>query len=202
MKSGLVQIVTELSVVDELEVLARVGRAAGLPLEARGRLSVQLRDPEIPVRALRRFGEALRQATRAVGARLIVNDRVDLALLLEADGVHLGRRSMAVGDARALLGQGAWISTSAHGIEDVVAAARAGADAALLSPIFASPGKGPPLGPEALGEARAVLAREGLSLVVFALGGVTSRNAGLCFAAGADGVAAIRGDVEATLVTV
>lgn len=202
MKSGLVQIVTELAVVGESEVLARVGCAAGLPLEARGRLSVQLRDPEIPVRALRRFGAALRQATRAIGARLIVNDRVDLALLLEADGVHLGRRSMAVGEARSLLGAGAWISTSAHGIEDVVAAARAGADAALLSPIFASPGKGPPLGPEALGEARGALMREGLSLVVFALGGVTSRNAALCFAAGADGVAAIRGDVEATLVTV
>ncbi len=202
MKSGLVQIVTELAVVGELEVLARIARTAELPLGARARLSVQLRDPELPVRALRRFGEALREATRGVGARLIVNDRVDLALLLEADGVHLGRRSMAVGEARSLLGAGAWISTSAHGIEDVVAAARAGADAALLSPIFASPGKGPPLGPEALGEARAVLAREGLSLVVFALGGVTSSNAGLCFAAGADGVAAIRGDVEATLVTV
>ena len=99
MKSGLVQIVTELAVVGELEVLARIARTAELPLGARARLSVQLRDPELPVRALRRFGEALRQATRAVGARLIVNDRVDLALLLEADGVHLGRRSMAVGES-------------------------------------------------------------------------------------------------------
>ncbi len=201
MKSGLVQIVTDVRAVPEVEVLARVGRVGGLPPGARARLSVQLRDPELPVRALRRFGEALRHATRAIGARLIVNDRVDLALLLEADGVHLGRRSMPVGDARALLGPGAWISTSAHAIDDVLAAARAGADAALLSPIFASPGKGRPLGPEALGEARDALAGEGLSLTLFALGGVTSRSAALCFAAGADGVAAIRGDVEAALAT-
>jgi thiamine-phosphate pyrophosphorylase len=201
LRSTLVQIITDLAAVPETDLLARIDRAGRLPPEARGRLSVQLRDPQLPARALHRLGVALRRATSAIGAKLVVNDRVDLALLLEADGVHLGRRSMSVEEARSLLGPGAWVSTSAHAVEDVLAAARAGANAALLSPIFASPGKGAPVGPEALGEARRALERGGLSLHLFALGGVTAENADLCVAAGADGVAAIRADLTSALGT-
>lgn len=192
---ALVQIITDLTSVSEATVLERIARASRHPVESRARLSVQLRDPEIGVRDLANFGERLRKITSAVGARLIVNDRVDLALFLGADGVHLGRRSMDVADARRVLGPGAWISTSAHAIADVLAAARAGANAALLSPIFASPGKGAPLGVSALAEARRALSREGLYLHLYALGGVTPENAGTCLAAGAEGLASIRGDL-------
>ncbi len=208
-----VQIITDLPTVSEAALFERLSRAASLPLAARESLSVQLRDPGLPVRDLVRLGLSLRRVTRDLGARLIVNDRVDVALLIEADGVHLGRRSMSVGDARAvcldgtasgpkprgaaraIVGPGAWISTSAHSVDDVLVSARAGANAVLLSPIFTSPGKGQPLGPQALTEAREALSREGLSLSLFALGGIDLDTARDCLDAGADGVAAIRADL-------
>lgn len=192
-----IQLVTDVATVPERELLAGLDRAASLAERARFELSVQLRDPALPVRELLRLGEILRRKTLAIGARLVVNDRVDVALLLGADGVHLGRRSVAPADARALLGEGAWVSTSAHSIADVVAAARAGATATLLSPLFASPGKGPPLGARALTEARATLRGEGLSTLVLALGGVDHDNAAACLEAGADGLAFIRADPSA-----
>ena len=195
----LVQQITDLPSLPEEALFDRLRGAARLGLSEGACLSVQLRDPGLPVRELVRMGSALRALTREMGATLVVNDRVDLALLVEADGVHLGRRSMSVADARSLLGAGAWISTSAHAVEDVIAAARAGANAALLSPIFSSPGKGAPLGTAALRRAREALAREGLALHLLALGGVTLENVAACLAAGADGVAAIRADLTPLL---
>ena len=141
----------------------------------------------------------LREATRALGAALVVNDWLDVALAIGADGVHLGRRSVNVEEARAILPPGTWISVSCHALADVVRAAEEGADAALLSPIFASPGKGRGLGVEALCEARAALDARGAVTLLVALGGVTAENAGACFAAGAGGVAAIRADLGRVL---
>lgn len=195
------QIITDLPSVPEAALFERLRRVADWPSEARSQVSVQLRDPQLPARERLRLGRALREATRVMGASLVVNDRADLAVILGADGLHLGRGSMTAEEARELLGPEAWISMSAHSVEDVVTAARAGASAALLSPIFASPGKGAPLGVGALSEARAALAAEGLSIRLFALGGVTAVNAGACFAAGAEGVAAIRADFAESVVS-
>lgn len=190
-----VQIITDLASVPEPALFDRLRRAADLPVFARARLEVQLRGPGVPVRDLLRLGERLRRATADLGARLIVNDRVDLAVLLAADGAHLGRASVPVARARALLGPHSWVSTSAHSVSDVLAAAAAGADAALLSPIFASPGKGAPLGPSALSEATAALRSAGRSLALYALGGVTVETAPACLSSGASGLAAIRADL-------
>jgi thiamine-phosphate pyrophosphorylase len=198
MRPRVVQI-TAASVLPEEALLARLRAWAALPAEARGEIAVQLRDPELSGRALARQGAILRAATRALGAGLVVNDRLDLALALGADGAHLGRRSVAVADARALLPAGTWISVACHAVDDVVRAAGAGADAAVLSPIFASPGKGPPLGVGALAAARAALAARGLTAQLVALGGVDAGNAAACFAAGADAVAAIRADLAPLL---
>jgi thiamine-phosphate pyrophosphorylase len=197
MRPRVVQI-TAAAVLTEGALLDRLRAVAALPLEARRAFAVQLRDPEIDGRALARLGALLREATRTMGAGLIVNDRLDLALALGADGAHLGRRSVTVADARALL-PGAWISVACHAVSDVVRAAGEGADAAVLSPIFASPGKGPALGVAALAEARAALAARGLAAQLIALGGVDGENAAACFAAGADAVAAIRADLAALL---
>jgi thiamine-phosphate pyrophosphorylase len=178
--------------------MGRIDALAALPAAARARFAVQLRDPGLPLRALLALGERLREATAALGAGLVVNDRIDLALALGADGVHLGRRSVTVADARALLPPGTWISVACHAPADVARAAAEGADAALLSPIFASPGKGAVLGIEALREARALLGK-GSDVQILALGGVTMENAGACLAAGADGAAAIRADLGGLL---
>ncbi|MEZ4311609.1 MAG: thiamine phosphate synthase [Polyangiaceae bacterium] len=156
---------------------------------------MQLRDPQLSSRDLHRLGDRLRRVTADLGAVFLVNDRVDLALSLGADGVHLGRRSMPVADARALLGPTAVLSCSAHSVADVIAAAEQGASLALLSPIFASPGKGKPLGVHALTSARAGLDAAGPPFSLIALGGVTPDNAPLCLAAGASGLASIRADL-------
>lgn len=191
--------ITAADVLPEADLFARLRALAVLPAHARRGFAVQLRDPELSSRALLDLGMRLREATRALGAALVVNDRLDVALAIGADGVHLGRRSVSVEDARAVLPTGAWISASCHDLAGVVRAGEGGADAALLSPIFASPGKGRPLGVEALREARAALDARGSATMLVALGGVTAENAASCIAAGAGAVAAIRADLGQVL---
>jgi len=195
-------LVTATDVVPERELVARIDAAARLPVPERLEIAVQLRDPALSGRELFALGERLRRATRTLGIGFIVNDRLELAVALEADGVHLGRRSVGVRDARALVGAGAWISVSCHAPEDVGAALDADIDAVLLSPIFASPGKGAPLGLEGLRRARALFAAHGerrRPLSLYALGGVDAGSVRSCLEAGADGVAAIRADLVSTL---
>src|SRR5262249_46235736 len=153
LESPRVVLVTDLGVVPEAELLARIARAAALPAASRARLAVQVRDVELPGRARLALARRLREATRAIGAALLVNDRLALPLAVGADGVHLRASSVSVRDARALVGD-AFVTRACHGLDDVLAAAADGADGALLSPIFASPGKGAPIGLAALGVAR------------------------------------------------
>jgi thiamine-phosphate pyrophosphorylase len=152
---------------------------------------VQLRMPASPAGPMVAAARRLRPLLDAHRARLIVNDRLDVARAVGADAVHLGRTSVSVAEARALLGPAAWVSVACHGAGDLAAAVLAGADAALLSPIFSSPGKGPAMGLEGLGRAVA-----GARLPVLALGGVDGAGAASCLAAGAAGVAAIRGALD------
>lgn len=196
MRAPRLTIITDLKTVSEHLLVARIRSASRIKAEERTLMAVQLRDPELSGRALLDLGVRLRDATRALGISLIVNDRLDLALALGADGVHLGRRSVSIADARSLLGSSVWISASCHAVSEVTAAHKEGADAALLSPIFASPGKGSPLGTYALRSAReSIKARGGRPIHLIALGGVDATNAVSCFTAGADGVAAIRADL-------
>ena len=185
-------LVLQLSELPVVELFGRIERAAASGRA--GSFAVQLRSPELDARELYAFGLELRRRTRDAGAKLIVNDRLDLAMLLGADGVHLGRRSVSVEDARALLGAEAWVSVSAHSVEE--AALSRGASAVVLSPIAASPGKGPPLGVEALTEARRLMPAK---TALVALGGISLDNALECLAAGADAVASIRSDLTSLL---
>ena len=197
MESPRVVQITCAAALPEATLFARLASASRLAPERRRRFAVQLRDPGLAGRALADLGARLRAATRAAGASLIINDRLDLALALAADGVHLGRRSVQVADARALLGADAWISVACHSVDDVIRAATEGADAVTLSPIFASPGKATPVGVAALRAAREALGARPIAL--YALGGVDLATAPSCFAAGADGVASIRADLSRLL---
>ena len=197
MESPRVVQITESSALPGAELFARIAAVGALAPAQRGRFAVQLRDPGLSSRALASLGARLRAATRPHGIALVINDRLDLALALGADGVHLGRRSVTVAEARALLGPDAWISVACHDVDDVIRAATEGASAATLSPIFASPGKGTPLGTAALRAARSALG--GRPLALYALGGVDRASAPSCFAAGADGVASIRADLSVLL---
>lgn len=150
---------------------------------------VLLREKELPAGELLALAERLLAAI-AGRALLVVNDRLDVALAAGAHGVHLGEAGLPVAAARRLaLPTGFLVGRSVHSAEGAAAACAAGADYLLAGNVFETashPGR-PAAGLEFL---RAVCAAAGRT-PVFAIGGVTSENAGACIAAGAAGVAAI-----------
>jgi thiamine-phosphate pyrophosphorylase len=156
---------------------------AGLP-------AVQLRDKDLPGRPLHELAERLRVATARRGALLFVNDRIDVAIAVGADGVHLGGGSLPIDVARRLLPAGRLIGVSVHAPAEVAAAAVAGADLCVFGPVFATPSKaafGPPQGEDRLRAAVAAAA-----MPVLAIGGVGAAEVPRVRAAGAAGVAVIR----------
>jgi thiamine-phosphate pyrophosphorylase len=154
----------------------------------RSSVGLQLRDKARAGGPLLALAQRLKVVCERYGAPLYVNDRIDVAVAVGADGVHLGGGSVDLAEARRLLGAEAFVSLAAHRIEQVERAASDGATAALLSPIFATPGKGVPRGTDFLSEAR----RKAPKLALFALGGIDAGNTPGCVHAGAHGVAAIR----------
>lgn len=198
-----VVLVSALDVVPEPVLFARLASLGALAPEARARAAVLLRDKALSARARLALGLRLREATSALGVRLLVADRIDLALALGADGAHLGEASISVADARAALGPSRLVSSACHAPERAAELAAEGADAVLLSPIFGSPGKGQALGLDALEAARRMLdaeaARTKERALLIALGGVDAERARLARRAGADAVAVLRADLGSTL---
>jgi thiamine-phosphate pyrophosphorylase len=134
-------------------------------------------------------------ASNGAPTRILVNDRLDIALSERAGGVHLGENSLPLPDAKRLRNaraqsQDFLIGVSCHSLEAARSAASGGADYLFFGPVFATPSKaafGAPQGLERLAEVcRAV------SIPVLAIGGITLTNAPACLAAGASGIAAIR----------
>jgi thiamine-phosphate pyrophosphorylase len=175
---------------EDRDVAGRVERA--LRGSAPGRVAVQLRAKGASSGEVFRLAEQLRAITRAQGAPLIINDRVDIALAVGADGVHLPESGLSITTARALLGAHALIGVSRHDRKGLEQAAQAGADYATLAPVHAVPGKNPPLG--IAGFAQAIAS---LHLAVYALGGIQPSHVPLLRAAGARGIAAIRAVMSA-----
>lgn len=158
--------------------------------------AVQLREKDLCPRELLPLALELRQLTRRCGARLLINDRIDIAQAVEADGVHLAGTSLPTAMARHLLGPSALIGVSTHQIDEVLAAARDGADFVTFGPVYPTPSKaayGAPVGLEAL---RRVCAAT--SLPIFALGGVKSNHIPQLLSAGAAGIALISAIFSAT----
>ena len=163
-------------------VVESVGRA--LPS---GEFGVQLRDKRRGREAVRALADRLRSITAASGVPLLINGDVELAREVGADGVHVGGGGPPLATVRHAVPRGS-ISVPAHSDGDIVRAAEDGVDAVLVSPIFATPGKGPPRGLAALVSARA---RAG-SVAIYALGGIDRARARQCVEAGATGVAVLR----------
>jgi thiamine-phosphate pyrophosphorylase len=128
-------------------------------------------------------------AARAAGALLVVNDRVDVALLAGADGVHLGQDDLRPEDARRLLPAGALIGVSTHDRAQVEEAAASGADYVAVGPVFATATKERPDPVVGLELVRWARGRVGVPLV--AIGGITAGRAAEVAAAGADGLAVV-----------
>ena len=151
---------------------------------------VQLREKHLSPREFYREAEEALRAARARGAKLIINDRADIALALGADGVHLGQDDMPPEAARALLGEGAIIGFSTHGLEQSVAAARLPVDYVAIGPVFATSSKENP--DAAVGLEGVARVREAVGQIhVVAIGGINEENARAVLDAGADSVAVI-----------
>jgi thiamine-phosphate pyrophosphorylase len=183
------------------EVLLRCVRTLGASLP-RGAFGVQLRDKRRALTSLRLFAAQLRRTTTNVGASFWVNGHAEIARDVDADGVHLGTdAARTVADVRAILGRRKWVSVAAHTDADVKRAHDDGADAVLVSPIFATraPTRGLSAEPQRAKPMRGVAAiRSARSLApspmrVYALGGITPERVRMCAIAGADGIALIRG---------
>jgi thiamine-phosphate pyrophosphorylase len=160
-----------------------------------GATVIQLRDKMASTRVLIEEGLALRALTRERGALLIVNDRLDVALAVEADGAHVGQEDMPVALARRLLGPERILGVSAATIQEAEAAVAGGADYLGVGPIFPSRGKidaGPATGVSLLTE----LAQRYTTPLV-AIGGITAANAAEVMQAGASGIAVITAVVNA-----
>ncbi len=154
---------------------------------------VQLRNKTALGGKLLHQAKGLRELTSRYGALFIVNDRIDIALLSEADGVHLGQEDISLTHARKLLGKGKLVGISTHCIEEAIRAQEEGADYIGVGPIHATPTKAgrPSVGMEYL---RQVKSKIGIPF--FAIGGIDLGNLDEVIDAGAERVAVVRAVME------
>ncbi len=161
---------------------------------------IQYRDKDATRRAMYDAALQIRRITQACGATLIINDYIDLALAVEADGVHLGQDDLPVWTARKILGNRAILGVSTHNVDEALAAQRQGANYVGLGPIFATPTKPtarPPLGVAAVAD----VARQ-VTIPIYAIGGIHLADVAAIRSAGATGVAAISalsGDIRSNV---
>ena len=154
-----------------------------------GITAVQIRERDLSTRDLTTLARDIKTRTQGHGVQLILNDRIDLALALDLDGVHLRADSLPASVARQLLGPHRLIGVSTHSLADVQHANEEGADYVVFGPIFPTPSKrafGPPLGLDALAAACAASRAP-----VFAIGGITRERIEPLRRRGAAGVAVI-----------
>ena len=166
-------------------------------LIAGGATLIQLREKHNSARAFYADAYDAIRIARSAGAKVIINDRVDAALALGADGVHLGRTDMPVAAARRLLGKAAIIGFSTHNIEQVKAALKLPIDYLAFGPIFPTQSKrnaDPVAGLDALGLIKSINGR----LPVVAIGGIDKSNVVEALSAGADSAAIISAIVADT----
>jgi len=157
-----------------------------------GARTLQLRLKTATGRELTESAAALVPVARGAGVPLIVNDRLDVALAVGADGVHLGQDDLALADARAVLSgrEGFAVGISTHDLDQVAAAIRGGATYIGYGPVFATATKQNPDPVQGLDALRAAVVAAGSTAVV-AIGGVSAERAPLCYRAGAAAVCAI-----------
>ncbi len=172
-----------------LSGLSHAGQVARL-CEGGARL-VQLREKHLSPREFYAEAAEALAVARSFGARLIVNDRADIALAIGADGVHLGQDDMPPEAARRLLGAGAVIGFSTHNVGQAIEAALMPVDYVAVGPVFRTTSKERPDPSVGLEGLRRVREAVGGSVPLVAIGGVTRENAAAVLDAGADSVAVI-----------
>jgi thiamine-phosphate pyrophosphorylase len=150
---------------------------------------VQYRSKNAETREMYQEALELGRICRDAGSLFLINDRLDIALAVEADGVHVGQSDMPCLRARRLLGEGKIIGVTVHNLAEAILAEEEGADYLGVSPIFQTatkPDAGKPAGIRLIEEIR-----EQVSIPLVAIGGINHSNASDVFRAGADGICAI-----------
>jgi len=165
-------------------------------LAAGGATLIQIRDKVLPSRAFFEEATLALRTARRLGVKLIINDRVDIALALQADGVHLGQTDIPAEDARKLLGPQVLIGVSVHNAQQAEKVLDSPVDYVAAGPVFPTSSKANPdpvLGLEGLKQIRQIVA----NVPLVAIGGIDLGNAAQVCERGADSVAVIRGLLSA-----
>jgi len=159
---------------------------------------IQMREKEMPDGEFLALARRLREACRAEGALFIVNDRIHIAQLVDADGIHVGQDDLPASDARKLVGENKIIGVSTHSPEQAEAAIRHGASYIGVGPVHATQTK-PTTPPAGLGYV--VHAAKHVNIPFFAIGGVSAENAEAILEAGAWGLSVCSAVISAEDVT-
>lgn len=182
----ILHVVTDDSVAARAEFVERAGEV----MAAGGRdVALHLRAPRASGRRLYDLAVRLVAIAKDTGSRLIVNDRLDVALASHADGVQLGARSLSVSDARTIVGREMLLGASVHSLDEARFARDAGADFVIAGSVYETashPGR------EGVGVGL-IESIASIGIPVVAIGGITPERVGDVRRAGAAGVAAIRG---------
>ena len=180
-----------LYVITDKKLIPRERFAAAVEEAIRGGASVvQMREKDTPEDEAVELGKALLGLTRKYGVPLIINDSIELAREIGADGVHLGEDDPAVSHAREALGEDKIIGVSCYGkIERGINAERQGADYVAFGTPFFTPTK-PERAPTSFDVLREAVSRI-KSIPIFAIGGITAENADTVLETGVDGIAVI-----------
>jgi thiamine-phosphate pyrophosphorylase len=155
-----------------------------------GATLIQLREKTDPTAKFFAQAEQALGVARKRGAKIIINDRVDIAFALGADGVHLGQEDLPPDAARRILGDTAIIGFSTHNLEQALSAAQMPVDYVAIGPIFSTTTKrsaNPPVGLDGLARMRDALG----AVAIVAIGGITSKNIEATLKAGADAAAIV-----------
>lgn len=156
-----------------------------------GVTTIQLRERNLEDNEFLGIASELRRITSDAGACFIVNGRADIAVAVDADGIHMGKGSLPIERVREIVGNEKLIGFSAHNIEEAKHAQNSGADYISYSPVFFTSSKNgvagqKPIGPEAIEEVKQII-----SIPVIALGGINKNNVKQVLRMGADGIAVI-----------
>lgn len=155
---------------------------------------LQLREKHKNAKQILELGKKVKQLCAHYGALFIVNDRIDIAAILEADGVHLGQDDLDVKSARGILGEDCIVGVSTHAPEQALKAVEDGADYIGVGPVFATPTKE---GRIPVGLEYVKWASENIEIPAFAIGGIDEENVDEVLNAGAKRIAVVRAIINA-----
>ncbi len=183
-------VILDAGILRKYDALAEIARQA-----ISGEADIlQLRAKSLTDREILKIGRVIKSLAKGTKAAFVLNDRVDLAQIIDADGVHLGRQDLSVKDARKILGENKIIGLSTHSVEEACGAEREGADYIAIGPVFATATKpaATALGPEIIARIK-----DKVRVPFVAVGGINLGNLEQVLACGAQRVAVCRAIITA-----